>query len=208
MWFSVTGDVLFTPNPNPDHDRTVKPVVCPQKREREASRSQKIETRSFREEAVKHDRTGKPVVCRDVNHKQQTVVCSEQTTHPRSSREGQSELNFWRRCKSRQNGLKHFSLVKARTSIWKKKWWDPLCSQSVQPQRSMRWTQTSECPDCYFQLWNKLKILVFVSSSRRSRTTLTDKIFKPIHNRFSEKSKKMIEDMGNEKTNWVVRYIS
>ena len=41
------------PNPNPDQDRTVKHVVCPQRR---ASRSQDIETRSFREEAVKHDR--------------------------------------------------------------------------------------------------------------------------------------------------------
>ena len=49
------------PNPNRDHDRTGKPVVCPQ---RGASRSQGIETRSFREEAVKHDRTGKPVVFR------------------------------------------------------------------------------------------------------------------------------------------------
>ena len=36
-----------------------------------------------------HDRTGKPVVCRDENHEQPTVVCSEQTTHPRFSREGQ-----------------------------------------------------------------------------------------------------------------------
>ena len=53
------------PNPNPDHERTVKPVVCPQ---RGASRSQEIETRSFCEEAVKHDRTVKPVVCRDENH--------------------------------------------------------------------------------------------------------------------------------------------
>ena len=41
------------PNPNPDHDRTVKPVVC-----------------------------------RDENHEHPTVVCSEQTTHPRFSREG------------------------------------------------------------------------------------------------------------------------
>ena len=48
------------PNPNPDHDRTVKYVVCPQ---RGAPRSQEIETRSFREEAMKHDRTVKPVVC-------------------------------------------------------------------------------------------------------------------------------------------------
>ena len=51
--------------PNPDHDRTEKPVVCHQ---RGAHRSQEIETRSFREEAVNHDRTGKPVVCRDANH--------------------------------------------------------------------------------------------------------------------------------------------
>ena len=74
-------------NPNPDHDRTGKPVVCPQ---RGASRSQEIETRSFREEAVKHDRTVKPLVCRDENHEHPTVVCSEQTTHPRFSREGQN----------------------------------------------------------------------------------------------------------------------
>ena len=53
------------PNPNPDHDRTGKPVVRPQ---RGAPRSQEIETRSFREETVKHDRTVKPVVCRDENH--------------------------------------------------------------------------------------------------------------------------------------------
>ena len=47
------------PNPNPDHDRTGKPVVYPQ---RGPHRSRGIETRSFREEAVKHDRTVKPVV--------------------------------------------------------------------------------------------------------------------------------------------------
>ena len=75
------------PNPNPDHDRTGRPVVCPQ---RGASRSQEIETRSFREEAVKHDRTGKPAVCRNASHERSTVVCSEQTTHPRFSREGQN----------------------------------------------------------------------------------------------------------------------
>ena len=65
----------------------MKPVVCPQ---RGASRSQEIETRSFCEEAVKQDRTGKPVVCRDENHEHPTVDCSKQTTHPRSSREGQN----------------------------------------------------------------------------------------------------------------------
>ena len=56
------------PNPNPDHDRTGTPVVCPQRGAKEASRSQEIETRSFREEAVKHDRTRQPVVGRDTNH--------------------------------------------------------------------------------------------------------------------------------------------
>ena len=55
-------------NPNPDHDRTVKPVVCPQRVARESSRSQVIETCSFHEETVKHDRTGTPVVGRDTNH--------------------------------------------------------------------------------------------------------------------------------------------
>ena len=53
------------PSPNPDHDRTGRPVVCPQ---RGAPRSQEIETRSSREEAENHDRTGRPVVCRDTDH--------------------------------------------------------------------------------------------------------------------------------------------
>ena len=75
------------PNPNPDHDRTEKPVVCPQ---RGAHHSQEIETRSFREEAVKHDRTVKPVVCRDENHERPTLGCSEQASHPRFFREGQN----------------------------------------------------------------------------------------------------------------------
>ena len=53
------------PNPNPDHDRTRKPVVCPQ---RGAPHSQQIDTRSFCEDVMRHDRTGKPVVCCDENH--------------------------------------------------------------------------------------------------------------------------------------------
>ena len=47
-------------NPNPNNDRTVRPVVYPQ---RGAPRSQEIETRSFCEEAENHDRTERPVVC-------------------------------------------------------------------------------------------------------------------------------------------------
>ena len=73
--------------PDADHDRTGKPVVCHQ---RGALRSQEIETRSFREEAAKHDRTEKPVVCCVANHERSTAVCSEQTTHPRFSRESQN----------------------------------------------------------------------------------------------------------------------
>ena len=61
----ATSSQLNQPNPNPDHDRTGRPVVCPH---RGAPRSQEIETRSFREEAVKHDRTEKLVVGRDANH--------------------------------------------------------------------------------------------------------------------------------------------
>ena len=115
------------PVPNPDHVRTVKPVVCPQ---RGASRSQEIETRSFREEAVKHDRTWKPVVCHDENHEHPTVVCSEQTTHQRFSREGQNLFLKKRQMMiERRNPLfalkkehpKHVSFMTARTSMWKKK---------------------------------------------------------------------------------------
>ena len=43
---------------------------------------------------------------------------------------------------------------------------DPLFahSQSVHPQRLTRWTSTSEYLECHILLWNKPKILVFVSS--------------------------------------------
>ena len=61
-------------NPNPDHDRTVRPVVGSDPRTAPSARktcsSQEIETRSFHEEAVKHDRTVKPVVCSDISHAQ------------------------------------------------------------------------------------------------------------------------------------------
>ena len=106
----------------------MKPVVCPQ---RGASRSQEIEIRSFREEAVKHDRTEKRVVCRDENHEQPTVVCSENTTHQRSSREGQNlileeETNHDRTGRGNplfalKQELKHVSLMTARASMWKMK---------------------------------------------------------------------------------------
>ena len=38
-----------------------------------------------------HERTGRPVVCRDANHERPTVVCSEQPSHPRFSRESHNQ---------------------------------------------------------------------------------------------------------------------
>ena len=60
------------PDPNPDHDRTVKPVVCRHASHAQGagktSRCHEIETRSFHEEAVKHDRTVQPIVGRNTSH--------------------------------------------------------------------------------------------------------------------------------------------
>ena len=59
------GSQPTQPNPNPNQDRTARPIVCSEG----ASRSQEIETRSFRDsknfnsEEVNPDRTGGPVVC-------------------------------------------------------------------------------------------------------------------------------------------------
>ena len=83
------------PNPNPDHDRTGQPVVGSDPRTapgaRKTSRSQEIETRSIREEAVKHERTGKPVVCRDENHGTQLLsALSKRLTHVPLVKEGQN----------------------------------------------------------------------------------------------------------------------
>ena len=59
------------PNPNPNHDRMGRPVVCSER----APRSQEIETRSSCEEDANHDRTGRP------------VVCSQRASHLRFSRD-------------------------------------------------------------------------------------------------------------------------
>ena len=80
------------PNPNPDHDRTGRPVVCPQEG---APRSQEIETRSSREDAVNHDRTGAPLFA-------VTRITSAQPLFAVSKR------------------LIHVSLVKVRTQFSKK----------------------------------------------------------------------------------------
>ena len=64
------------PNPNPNHDRTGRPVVCSER----ASRSQEIKTLSSREKDVNHDRTERP------------VVCSQRASHPRFFRESQNSI--------------------------------------------------------------------------------------------------------------------
>ena len=62
--------------------------------------------------------------------------------------------------------------------------WNPLSAvmQITSSQCLMRLTLTSEYPDCHILVWNKLRILVFVNWSRRSRTTLTDNLFNEIYN--------------------------
>ena len=104
---------------------------------------------------------------------------------------------------------KHVSLMTARTSMWKMKQQmiergNPLFApmQITSNQCWTRWALTSECLDCHILMWNKLRTLVFVNWSRRSRTTLTDSLFNDIYNktkpttRSVRSQKQMIQDMG------------
>ena len=170
------------PNPNPDHDRTGKPVVCPQ---RLAPHSQEIKTRSFREEAVKNDRTVKPVVCRDENHERPTVVCSEQASHPRFSRESQNLIL--------EDEKNHDRTGK------------PVVCRDAKHERSI----LNEV-DIDFRISGLPHSVVKQADNYRVRE-LVKKIENHPHRRslqrdlqqnnacnpFSEKSKKMIKDMGN-----------
>ena len=105
---------------------------------------------------------------------------------------------------------KHVFLVTARTSMWKTKQitierWNLLFAvvQITSAQCWTRLTSTSEYLDCHILLWNKLIFIVFVNSWSRSRTTphrqslQRDLQQNNAYNPFSEKSKKMIQDMGN-----------
>ena len=60
------------PNPNPDHDRTGKPVVCPPAGALQ-TRFSRDSTNFNVEDKINHDRKGKPVVCCDANHEQSIV---------------------------------------------------------------------------------------------------------------------------------------
>ena len=61
------------PNPNPDHSRTVTPVVCSDASHAQGAsqtRSSYASTIFNVEDETIHDRTGTPVVCRDASHAQ------------------------------------------------------------------------------------------------------------------------------------------
>ena len=84
---------------------------------------------------------------------------------------------------------KHVLLMKARTSMLKMKQimierGNPLFAvMQITSNLCYTWlTSTSEYPDCHILLWNKLRTIVFGSSWRRSKTTLTDHLFNEIYN--------------------------
>ena len=59
------------PNPNPDHDRTVKPVVCRDTRDAQGAFQTRFshDSTNFNvEDKTNHGRTGEPVVGRDASH--------------------------------------------------------------------------------------------------------------------------------------------
>ena len=192
----LQAEVSQPTQPKPNHYRTVTPVVCSEGAPR--SSNQEIETRSssdcknFNLDAdANHYRTGGPVVCsdgalhasdqdietrlsrdsknfnfeEDVNHYRtvRPIVCSQRAPQTRSSRDCNSiDLD---------EETEHHRTVRP-----------VVCSQQ---ERSM-----SDEVDIDFRISglpysvvNKLKVLVFVNSLRRSRTTLTDKIFNSIYDK-------------------------
>ena len=156
---------LNQPNPNPDHDRTGQPVVGSDPRTaqggRKTSRSQEIETRSFHEEAVKHDRTVQPVVGRDTNHE-------PRVSQTRSSHES---TNFNVGDKTNHDRTEQ-PVVGCDASH------EPGKEQSMLNEVNIDF-RIPGLPHSVV----KLRTLVFVNWSRRSRTTLTDILFNAIYNR-------------------------
>ena len=196
----------------------MKPVDCPQ---RGALRSQEIETRSFREGAVKNDRTVKPVVCRDENHERPIVVCSEQTTHPRFSREGwnliwEEDTNHDRTVKPvvcPQEGAPQtrFSRVSMNFNVEGETNHDrtekPVVCHDANHERSMLnevdidFRKLGLPHSVVKQVDNyRVRELVKKIENHRHRQSLQrDLQQNNAYNPFSEKSKKMIKYMGNIK---------
>ena len=127
----------------------------------------------------------KPVVCRDENHERPTVVCSEQASHPRFSREGQNLIL--------EDEINHDRTGK------------PVVCRDANHERSM----LNEV-DIDFRIPGLPHSVVKQADNYRVRE-LVKKIENHPHrqslqrdlqqnnayNPFSEKSKKMIKDMGN-----------
>ena len=104
-----------------------------------------------------HDRTGRPVVT------EQTSLSSNQ----------ENRYKFL-------SCLQELNLRKMQIMMERR---DPFFAHNQSVQWQTRLTSTSEYLDCHILLWNKLKTIVFVSSWRRSRTTLTDNLFNEIYNK-------------------------
>ena len=126
------------------HDRTGRPVVCPQE-DAPQTRFSRDSTNFIFKEETNHDRTGRPVVCRDANHAQgheQSII-------------NEVDIDF------RIPGLPHFVVKQA---------------------------------DNY-----RVRELVKKIENHLHRHSLQrDLQQNDAHNPFSETSKKIIQDMGNE----------
>ena len=141
-----------------------------------------------------------------------TVVCSEQTTHPCSSREGQNlivqeETNHDRTGKpvvcryagheqgrATQTRFFHDSMnFNVEDDTKHDRTEKPVVCRDVNHEQSM----LNEV-DIDFRIPRlpHSVVIVFVNSLRRSRTTLTDNLFNEIYNKTMPKSKKMMKDMG------------
>ena len=132
-----------------------------------------------------HDKTGKPVGYRDENHERPTVVCSEQASHPRFSREGPN-LIF-------EDEINHDRTVK------------PVVCRDANHERPM----LNEV-DIDFRILGLPHSVVKQADNYRVRELVKQIENHPhrqalqqdlqqnnAYNPFSEKSQKMFKDMGN-----------
>ena len=161
--------------------------------------SQEIKTRSFREEAVRYDRTGKLVVCRNKNHERPTVVCSEQASHPRFSREGQNlifedEINHDRTvkpvvCLQERGHQTRFSRDSTNFNVEDETNHDRTGKTVVCRDANHECSMVNEVdidfriPGLSHSVVKQAITIVFANLRRRSRTTLTDNLFNEIYNK-------------------------
>ena len=159
-----------------------------------------------------HDRTGKPVVCRDENHERPTVVCSEQASHPRFSHESQNliledEINHDRTGKPvvcPQEGARQtrFSRDSTNFNVEDETNHDrtvkPVVCRDANHERSM--LNEVDMPHSVVKQADNYRVreLVKKIENHPHRQSLQrDLQQNNAYNTFSEKSKKMIKDMGN-----------